>query len=90
MKSEVPPDKKWHEYTLKAPSPYRLYGADGKVLLSNKDGYFNIPVPPGQDGKLWEFGFASGSVALLTVPPYLARSPQELMLPREVVEADKE
>jgi len=71
-----------------AKGSYHLYGADGKVLLSDQDGYFNIPVPEGQDGKLWEFGFASGDVALLTVPSYLARSPQELMLPREVVEAD--
>jgi hypothetical protein len=145
---EVPPDKKWHQFILKAPRPgiyvlrsadkamgsdlewprttpvtvasslqkqwalrarsalyfyvpkgtktvgglasgsYHIYGADGKVLLSSKNGYFNIPVPSGQDGKLWEFGFASGSVVLLTVPSYLARSPQELMLPKEVVTAD--
>jgi len=144
----VPPDKEWHEYTLKASRPgiymlrsvdkkmgsdlewpqstpvsvkstlqkswalrarsgmyfyvpkgaktvggfgsgsYHIYGSDGKVLLSSKSGYFSIPVPSDQDGKLWEIGFASGSVALLTVPPYLARSPQELLLPREVVKAD--
>lgn len=146
---DVPPDKQWHDYILKAPHPgiyvlrladkgmgsdlewpqttpvtvestlekpwelrvrgalyfyvpkgtktlggfakgsYHLYEADGKVLLSDQDGYFNIPVATGQDGKLWQFGFASGSVVLLTVPSYLARSPQELMLPREVVAADK-
>jgi hypothetical protein len=72
-----------------ASGTYRIHGADGRVLLTNKSGHFNIPVPAGQDGKLWELGYANGSVALMTVPPFLARSPQELLLPKEVVEADK-
>jgi len=51
-------------------------------------GYFNLPVPTGQDGKLWKFEGCSGRRVLLTVPPYLARTAKELLLPREVVEAD--
>jgi hypothetical protein len=51
--------------------------------------YFNIPVPAGQDGKLWEFAFSAGPRLLMTVPPYLAQSGSELLLPREVVEADR-
>jgi hypothetical protein len=53
-----------------------------------KDGYFNIPVPTGQDGKLWSFTAANGTIGLMTVPPYLARSGKDLLLPREIVEAD--
>jgi len=51
-----------------------------------KGGYFNIPVPPGQDGKLWQFVSSNGPRLLMTVPPYLARSGDELLLPKEVVE----
>jgi hypothetical protein len=54
----------------------------------NNGGYFNIPVAPGQDGKLWEFTSSAGPRYLMTVPPYLTRSAEELMLPGEVVKAD--
>ncbi len=47
-------------------------------------GYFNVPVPPGEDGKLWKFENSIGQRLLMTVPPYLARSAAELLLPREV------
>jgi hypothetical protein len=47
-----------------------------------------VSVPDGQDGQLWRFRYARGPVRLLTVPPYLARSGDELLLPREVVERD--
>jgi hypothetical protein len=53
-----------------------------------KGDYFKVAVPPGQDGKLWRFTEAGGARRLMTVPPYLARNGQELLLPREVVEAD--
>ena len=49
-------------------------------------GYFEVPVPPGTDGKLWKIEQATGVSSLMTVPPYLARSADELLLPREVVE----
>jgi hypothetical protein len=55
----------------------------------NNGAYFSIPVAPGEDGKLWEFTFSAGPRYLMTVPPYLARSGQELLLPREVVEKDR-
>jgi hypothetical protein len=63
---------------------------DGKStfgLAERKLGYYSVRVPPGQDGKLWKIQQASGAVRLLTVPPYLARSPEELLLPRETVGA---
>lgn len=62
----------------------------GKVVYEYpaKDTYFSIPVAPGQDGKVWSFVSVSGQIGLMTVPPYLARSATELLLPHEVVEAD--
>jgi len=52
-------------------------------------GYFRIPVSAGQDGKLWQFDNCDGMRLLMTVPPYLARTAQELLLPAEVVERDE-
>jgi len=48
-------------------------------------GYLAVPVPAGQDGTLWKFHACSGRRLLLTVPPLLARSGAELLLPRPVV-----
>jgi Domain of unknown function (DUF4838) len=69
----------------------RLLDGDGKVALDfsgRGDGWFTVPVPPGQDGKLWTFVDTQGQRLLMTVPPYLARSGEELLLPVEVVTAD--
>ncbi|MBY0514409.1 MAG: hypothetical protein K2P78_10910 [Gemmataceae bacterium] len=68
--------------TLLDPAGKKAHEFDGKP------GYFSIPVPAGQDGKLWQFANTSGKRLLMTVPPCLARSPRELLLPAEVVEAD--
>lgn len=56
--------------------------------FSDKPGYFNIPVPEGEDGKLWSFKHSSGARHLMTVPPCLARDAAELLLPEEVVLKD--
>jgi hypothetical protein len=70
----------------------RIRDGDGNDVFSFKTltgpGYFNVPVPAGLDGKLWLFEKCRGRRMLLTVPPYLARSAEELLLPREVVERD--
>ncbi len=62
--------------------------AAGQVAfrLSQLDGpdYFAVPVPPGQDGRFWTFHYVPGPFLLLTVPPYSARSPEELLLPERV------
>lgn len=64
-------------------------GADVLVHTFNrKPGFFNVPVPEGQDGRLWRFEGCAGDKMLMTVPPFLARSAAELLLPREVVECD--
>jgi len=70
----------------------QLLDATGKKVLdltaTDNPGYWSAPVAPGQDGKLWQLSGINGQVMLMTVPPYLTRSAQELLLPREVVEAD--
>jgi hypothetical protein len=45
-------------------------------------------VPEGQDGRLWKFVNCQGVRQLGTVPPYLAITGKDLLLPKEVVEAD--
>lgn len=67
-----------------------LLGPNGRSVHSFSDvpEYFQVPVPAGQDGQLWCFHHGRGRRLLMTVPPYLARSGQELLLPREVVERD--
>ena len=75
-----------------ATGPGRVRDGSGKQVYefdkATGDLYFSIPVTEGQDGKLWKFEFSAGKRVLLTVPPFLARSAEELLLPREVVEAD--
>jgi hypothetical protein len=56
--------------------------------FDNRPGYFSVPVPPGEDGRLWKFEHCAGDKMLMTVPPYLARSAAELLLPKEIVGKD--
>ena len=49
----------------------------------------SVTVPEGQDGKLWQIRYGRGPIRLLTVPPYFARTAAELLLPKEVVDADR-
>ncbi len=51
-------------------------------------GYFTIDVPPGQDGMCWQIEVRSGGskMMLMTVPPYVARRPDQLLLPQEVID----
>ena len=60
-----------------------LYTFDGKRAR-----LFVIPVPEGQAGMVWRMQTMYAKL-LLTVPSALARSPQELLLPEEVVERDR-
>lgn len=73
----------------------RILDSKGKVVMNlsqnfEAPGFFKVDVPAGEAGKLWKLQGVAGKLSLLTVPPYLARSAQELMLPREVVEADRQ
>lgn len=73
-----------------ASGPGVLIDGAGKTVhkFADRPGYFSIPVASGQDGTVWRFGNTAGQRLLMTVPPYLARSPRELLLPAEVVERD--
>ncbi len=69
----------------------KLRAPDGREMLDFaklEDGFFKVEVPPGMDGALWKFENTLGQRLLMTVPPYLARSGDELLLPAEVVETD--
>lgn len=71
-----------------------LLDGDGNEVFSFEEmeqaGHFHVPVAKGQDGKLWKMERCSGARLLMTVPPYLAASPADLLLPREVVTRDAE
>jgi len=69
----------------------KLLDGSGKEVFdfgTADEGWFNIPVPAGEDGKLWKFANSHGQRLLMTVPPYLSRSGSELLLPDEVVKRD--
>jgi hypothetical protein len=69
----------------------KLLSPDGEVRLDFgkiEDGFFKVEVPPGMDGALWKFERNLGQRLLMTIPPYLARSEKELLLPEEVIAAD--
>jgi len=66
-----------------------IQDGSGKTVFTfdgHKAGFHSLPVAPGQDGALWRFVNSTGTRRLMTVPPCLARSGAELLLPREVVE----
>jgi len=70
----------------------KLIDPDGNAALDFaklEDGWFKADVAPGQDGKLWKFENSQGQRLLMTVPPYLARRAEDLLLPQEVIEKDQ-
>jgi hypothetical protein len=44
--------------------------------------FLSVVVPEGMDGCFWTLHSVSGRVSLLSVPPYLARTPAELLVPK--------
>ncbi|MEQ1841200.1 MAG: DUF4838 domain-containing protein, partial [Verrucomicrobiales bacterium] len=82
---------RWHLYFY-VPKGTKLIGGfsegEGFVLnpaqktvhtFGDKPGYFSIPVPEGEDGRLWSFKHCAGNRFLMTVPPCLARDASELL-----------
>jgi len=64
-------------------------GVERHDFGAQEEGWFCIEVPEGLDGKVWKFQDNNGQRLLMTVPPHLSRSAQEMLLPEEVVERDK-
>lgn len=64
-------------------------GKKAFTLNGKKTSFYGVAVAAGQDGKLWRIQSAAGPVRLVNIPPYLARSAEELLLPDELVERDR-
>ncbi len=54
--------------------------------LTGEPGYINVPVNPADTGKCWFFQARNGALRLMTVPPFMAPSGAQLLVPAEVVE----
>ena len=70
-----------------------LQDASGSTVCKfdgRKPGFHSIPVPKGKSGGLWKFHQCTGKRILLTVPPFLARNGNELLLPKQVVDRDSQ
>lgn len=70
-----------------------LRDGDGQVrytFAQDRAGWFAVPVPPEQDGRLWKFDQSHGLRLLMTVPPYLARTAGDILLPEEVIARDSQ
>ncbi|MHC4880326.1 MAG: DUF4838 domain-containing protein [Planctomycetota bacterium] len=68
-----------------------LYNADGDQVLDFRQtatDYLSVKVSDGQDGKLWSVRALSGRFRLQNVPPFVAGTASDLLLPKEVVERD--
>ncbi len=57
-------------------------GAVAMELKTEGGAFISAEVPEGMDGKLWSLRNVAGKVCLLNVPPFLARSADELVLPK--------
>lgn len=57
-------------------------GAKALDLAAPGGKFLSVPVPAGADGRFWKFHGVAGRVALISIPPYLARRPDELVLPK--------
>ena len=58
-------------------------GSEALNLKTESGGFLSAAVPEGTDGKLWKLHHVSGKVCLVNVPPFLARSAEELVLPTD-------
>lgn len=59
-------------------------------LNGRQPDFYTVTVPEGEDGTFWYVRYGRGAIRLLNVPPFFARSAEELLLPREVVDMDRE
>lgn len=87
-------------YVPKGTKVIGLFGGEHGEVRDSKDrphfwlngrepNFYSVAVPPGEDGKFWRVRYVRGALRLLTVPPYFAQSPAELLVPRETLSLDK-
>lgn len=69
-----------------AGSVLRPDGQSAQELAGISGQFISIPVPPDMDGTLWRVASVSGKVCFLNVPPWVARSPRELLFPEDAVQ----
>ena len=72
---------------------HQLTDASGTVVkeVAVDGDYVSIPVPAGQDGKVWKIGgptFGLGGFRFFNIPNYFSPNPNTLLLPRELVTKD--
>ncbi|NLF24019.1 MAG: hypothetical protein GX590_12765, partial [Lentisphaerae bacterium] len=100
----VPKGTRQISFHVSHPASGDLFDGDGRLAFtfrqpaaaddtapaeSKSAGFHSVDVPEVQDGRLWRLSHTRAAWLFLNIPPYLARRPPELLLPREVVEADR-
>lgn len=71
--------------------PHQVLNPERKVVLKvdTFQEFISVPVPEGQDGKLWYFsGLWPTRFGFFNVPNHIAASPESLLVPREVAVSD--
>jgi len=67
----------------------QLLGEKGELLFDftsqREPDYFDVPIPPARHPRIFRLKGAVWNKRLMTVPPYLARSRSELLVPREAL-----
>ncbi len=82
----VPAGTEALSYFIVNSTPHRLYTPDGELfkIVEESGSFITIPVPEGSDGKTWSMSqLALGQLWFFNLPPYLAASPEALLVPRE-------
>lgn len=72
-------------------TPHELLDGAGNVhvVSTGPQELVSVPVPAGQDGKLWRIrGLAANQLWFYNIPPLLAGSPRGMMVPRELARTD--
>ncbi|HEX4336101.1 MAG TPA: DUF4838 domain-containing protein [Polyangiaceae bacterium] len=76
-----------HQVAMYAPSvlPVELFDGDGHAVPSAGLGLISVPVPKGQDGRVWSFrGYKSWvPIRAFSVPQVFALSPDALLVPED-------
>jgi hypothetical protein len=71
-------------------APLQFFGPDGKLIREVKSDFdFNfLDVPAGFDGKLWRVSLRIDNLIFFNVPNWLALSPDQMLVPRDLAIAD--